>query len=114
MGLRIRTDTGYDDLYVLFRGTEIAVEMAEGTDLDLCWYEASDADIAAAELPAGEYEGAFLHGDFDVPDPRNDEEGTFSGFVWDGSAQALSGVDVVSIARSVEAAELIKQEKVSE
>lgn len=86
MGVRLRTASGYTDLYVLFRGG-VAVAATEGAGLDAGWYEASDMDIAAAELPAGVYDGAFLHGDWENPAADDAEEGVFGEFRWDGSAE---------------------------
>lgn len=87
MGIKLRTTPGLTDLYVLFQGTSVAVAMTEGTGLDAGWYTASDAAIAAQSLPAGTYDGAILRGDWEAPDATDPEEGTFEGFVWNGSAE---------------------------
>lgn len=86
MGLSIYAPTGLT-LYVLFRNHATGVAMTEDTSLDLGWYEANDAAIAAALLPAGIYTGTFREGTAASPSASDPDHGMFQGFRWNGSAE---------------------------
>jgi hypothetical protein len=84
MPLSTYSDTGLT-LYVLFRNFATGVAMTEDSVLDLGWYEAADAAIAAALLPAGTYSGTFREGTAASPSASDPVHGNFSNFVWDGT-----------------------------
>jgi hypothetical protein len=79
----IRLTTGITDLYVLFRGTTVAVPATAGSGFDAVWYSASDAAIIAKSLPVSSdagYDGVYLHGDPNSPNVSDAEEGVFGAF----------------------------------
>lgn len=86
MGLRTRRPSGYTDVYVRFYGTSVAVAAPEGSGLDAGWYAPTDVAIAAAGLPAGNYDGEFSRGNPASPTATDAEEALFFDFAWNGSA----------------------------
>lgn len=69
--------------------TTLPMDAGTGGDTDL--YTLTDADIEAAELPAGNYEGVIRNGDWEDPDPSDEILGDFSNFTFDGEDQVASG-----------------------
>ncbi len=100
MGLSTYTDTGLT-LYVLFRNHATGVAMTEDAVLDAGWYEAADAAIAAALLPAGTYTGTFREGTAASPSASDPVHGTFSNFIWSGSAEITPETEVLDLVLSL-------------
>lgn len=92
MTTRFNLDTGYTDLFMLFRGTSVAVPLTEGTSLDIGWYSYDPQDLIDASLAANTspgYDGVVLHGDYAQPEDYVGQtpEFAFSGFRWDGTTE---------------------------
>ncbi len=86
MTLKIKTTPGLTDLYAKVVGSPSVA--APATEIVGCagWYEVLDSDWVDNDLAEGEYEGAFLRGDYSVSTWNDPEEGVFSGFYFDGAA----------------------------